>query len=155
MKGDDKQPFDIFREIEKLMREMVERVDDPDSIPKVFGFAITRRDENDPEFHRISLNTPMPQGMFGMKVENDKLHTEVMEHQDRIYVTADLGGLDDEDLSISCKDDVVTIGFKESDFKQDVLLTKNVKPEPLEKSLNNGVLELVFEVLKDEVDVGL
>ena len=50
-------------------------------------------------------------------------------------------------------DELVTIRAKEKDLKEDILLPQPVKREPLSKSLNNGVLELVFEILDTEVDV--
>ena len=151
--SEDKQPFDIFREIEKLMREMLEKSDDPDNIPKVFGFAITRRDNMDPEIHRISPNIPIPPGMFGMSVAAAELHSELLEHEGMVYLTVDVGELDEDELLISCDDDLVTIQAKEKEVKEEILLPRTVKPEPVSKSLNNGVLELVFEVLGTEVDV--
>ena len=151
--SDDKQPFDIIREIEKLMREMVEKSDDPNSIPKVFGFAITNRDDMDPEIHKIMSNFTFPPGMFNSKPNNRGLHYEVLEHDGKIYVTVDVGDLDEDELSVSCDDDLVTILVDESGLKEEILLPGKVLPEPSSKTVSNGVLEIIFEILDTEVDV--
>ena len=155
--AEDKQPFDIFREIEKLLREMMENSDDPNGLPKVLGFAITRKGEGEPDIRRMSSFIPFPPGMAGVGVAPSMLRAEVLEDGGRVYVTADVGASDETRLSLACDGEVATIdvdGENGEHLCEQVPLPHRVRPEPVSRSLNNGVLELVFEVLDTEVDVG-
>jgi HSP20 family protein len=69
---------------------------------------------------------------------------DVFEEEDHLMVLAELPGVGKEDVRIDAKDDVLTISAERGDkkYRKEVLLPRNVSPEKMQISCNNGILEI-------------
>ncbi|MFW6384439.1 MAG: Hsp20/alpha crystallin family protein [Halodesulfurarchaeum sp.] len=119
-------PFeDIFREIERLMEEMVGEPGPQD------GGA------------RMGVRT------------STSTRADVYEDGDLVRVVADLPGVSRSDISVQCDGQTVTIGADTETRAYDERLTlpTRVDPESGSGSYNNGVLEVTFERTESSTDV--
>jgi HSP20 family protein len=125
MPRDDRDdPFDdIFREIERMMNEMMG-------------------------------------GGFEMEVESGgqaDTHVDVQEYDDEIRVVADIPGVEKEDITLKCDGEALTIRA-ESDrrsYDEHVPLPSRVDEHSATATYNNGVLEVVLEIIEDSADIDI
>ena len=116
--GDRDDPFDdIFREIERMMNEMVGTPG-----PQAGG---ARTDL------QLSSST----------------HVDVYEDEGTVRVVADLPGVSRSDISVQCDGEYVTIGAESDTRSYDErgALPAHVDPESGNGTYNNGVLEVTFD----------
>ncbi|KDE59754.1 type III effector protein [Halostagnicola sp. A56] len=130
MRRDDRdEPFDdLFREIERMMNEMMNGGDvDFDSAGSV---------ENG----------------FGTDT-----HIDVHETDDELRVIADLPGVEKNNIDLECDGKSLTISAQSQHRQYDerVSLPQRVNEHTAEATYNNGVLEVVFESAEKSSDIAL
>jgi HSP20 family protein len=126
--GDRDDPFDdIFREIERMMEDMVGTAGPPDGGARM-----------------------------GAQAANPN-HVDVYEAEDEIRLVADLPGVDQSDISVQCDGQYVTLSAKNGDraYDERVSLPARVDPESGSGTYNNGVLEITFERSQSATDIDI
>ncbi len=81
----------------------------------------------------------------GPKVEEEREPiTDVFDEKEEIRVYAEMPGVNQEDIKLDLKGDILDIFVQSGDRKyhKEVLLPAKVKPETLESSYKNGILEI-------------
>jgi HSP20 family protein len=127
MRGNDRDdPFDdVFREIERLMEDMMGNVrGEPDMGPS----------GRDP---------------------HSTTHVDVQEVEETVRVIADLPGVEKSDISLKCDGDTVMISATSAtrEYDERVSLPTPVDPETGSATYNNGVLEVTFEQSEKATDI--
>ncbi len=119
MRRDDRDdPFDdIFREIERVMNEM------------------------------MGGNFDMDVEMGGPAGFGDHTHVDVQETDGEVRAVADLPGVDKEDIKLTCDGEVLTISATSDhrDYDERVRLPATVDEHSASATYNNGVLEVVMD----------
>jgi HSP20 family protein len=132
MRRDDRdEPFDdLFREIERMMNEMMN-----DGNADV-GFDSAGGVENG----------------FGMDT-----HVDIHETDDEIRVVADLPGVEKDDIELECDGTTLTISAESEHRQYDerVSLPTRVNEHTAAATYNNGVLEVVFDPAEQSSDISL
>ncbi|SEW24030.1 Hsp20/alpha crystallin family protein [Natrinema salifodinae] len=132
MRRDDRdEPFDdLFREIERMMNEMMSGAD-------------------------ANVNFDSAGGVdngFGMDT-----HVDIHETDNEIRVVADLPGVEKDNIELECDGKTLTISA-ESDHRQydeRVSLPTRVNEHTASATYNNGVLEVVFEPAEQSSGISL
>ena len=132
MRRDDRdEPFDdLFREIERMMNEMM---NGPNQNP---GFDSPGGTESG----------------FGADT-----HVDIHETDDEIRVIADLPGVEKDQIDLECDGEVLTIsaGTDHRQYDERVSLPTRVNEHTASATYNNGVLEVVFEPAEQSSDISL
>jgi HSP20 family protein len=126
--GDRDDPFeDIFREIERMMNEMV------------------------------GTPGPQAGGARTDLQVSGSTHVDVYEDEDTVRVVADLPGVAREEISVQCDGEYVTIGAESDSRSYDerVALPAHVDPESGNGTYNNGVLEVTFDRARSATDIDI
>ncbi|ELY64913.1 Hsp20/alpha crystallin family protein [Natrinema versiforme] len=132
MRRDDRdEPFDdLFREIERMMNEMMNGADGN------VNFDSSNNVDNG----------------FGMDT-----HVDIHETDDEVRVVADLPGVEKDNIELECDGKTLTISA-ESDHRQydeRVSLPTRVNEHTASATYNNGVLEVVFDRAEQSSDISL
>jgi HSP20 family protein len=130
MRRDDRdEPFDdLFREIERMMNEMMSGADvDIDS--------------------QSAVDTG-----FGMDT-----HVDIHETDDEVRVIADLPGVEKDNIDLECDGKTLTISAQSDHRQYDerVSLPQRVNEHTASATYNNGVLEVVFEPAEQSSGISL
>ncbi|MFB6132686.1 MAG: Hsp20/alpha crystallin family protein [Halanaeroarchaeum sp.] len=127
MRRDDRDdPFDdIFREIERMMDEMMAG-------------------------ERGDLGVGGGQAGFG-----SDSHVDVHETDEEVRVVADLPGVAKSDISLQCDGEYLTVSAASDvrEYDERIHLPARVDPESGSATYNNGVLEVVFDRVEDATDI--
>jgi HSP20 family protein len=133
MRRDDRDdPFDdIFREIERMMNEMMG--DD-------FDMRVERGGGGG--------------GQTGFGTET---HVDVHEADDSVRVIADLPGVEKGDIDLKCDGEVLTISAASDhrEYDERVRLPAQVDEHSATATYNNGVLEVQFEKSDESADINV
>ncbi|MBU0999660.1 Hsp20/alpha crystallin family protein [Patescibacteria group bacterium] len=81
----------------------------------------------------------------GPKVEEEREPiTDVFDEEEEIKVYAEMPGVNEEAISVDLKGDILEVRAvsKDRKYRKEILLPAKVKPETLEKSYKNGILEV-------------
>ena len=129
MNPDDRdEPFDdIFREIERMMNEMV------------------------------GTPGPQAGGAQTGVQATGQTHVDVYEEDDVIRVVADLPGVSREDIAVKSDGETVTVSATndERSYDERVRLPSPVAPETGSGTYNNGVLEITFDRTASSTDIDI
>ena len=132
MKRDDRNdPFDdIFREIERMMNQMM----GTGSVDMEWG-----------------TNVGEPSG-FGSDT-----HVDIHEDDDEVRVIADLPGVEKEDIDLKCDGEVLTVGARTTQRQYDerIRLPAHVDENSASASYKNGVLEVVMQKDDDSANISV
>ncbi|PGF15744.1 type III effector protein [Natrinema sp. CBA1119] len=132
MRRDDRdEPFDdLFREIERMMNEMMNGAD-------------ANVDFN-------SSNT-VDNG-FGMDT-----HVDIHETDEEVRVVADLPGVEKDNIELECDGKTLTISAESEHRQYDerVSLPTRVNEHTASATYNNGILEVVFDRAEQSSDISL
>ncbi|MEY7850331.1 Hsp20/alpha crystallin family protein [Natrarchaeobius sp. A-rgal3] len=132
MRRDDRdEPFDdLFREIERMMNEMMNGAD------ANVNFDSTNTVENG----------------FGMDT-----HVDIHETDSELRVVADLPGVEKEHIDLECDGKTLTIsaGSDHHQYDERISLPQRVNEHTASATYNNGVLEVVFEPAEESSDISL
>lgn len=77
---------------------------------------------------------------------------DLFEEGDQIQIIAEMPGVDENEISLEVRDDIVVIkaGGKKRQYEKEVLLSRSVKEEDLKWTYNNGVLEIIIQGLEKD-----
>ncbi len=131
MRRDDRdEPFDdLFREIERMMNEMMNGADNVE----------------------FESSTSVDNG-FGTDT-----HVTIQDTDDEIRVVADLPGVAKDNIELECDGKTLTISAESSHRQYDerVSLPKRVDEHTAAATYNNGVLEVVFDPAEQSSGISL
>ncbi|MDS0475931.1 MULTISPECIES: Hsp20/alpha crystallin family protein [Natrinema] len=132
MRRDDRdEPFDdLFREIERMMNEMMNGADTNVN---------------------FDSSTNVDSG-FGMDT-----HVDIHETDDEVRVVADLPGVEKDNIELECDGKTLTISAESEHRQYDerVSLPTRVNEHTAAATYNNGVLEVVFDPAEQSSDISL
>ena len=130
MRRDDRdEPFDdLFREIERMMNEMMGGAD-----------------------VNIESSSSADAG-FGSDT-----HVDIHDTDDEIRVVADLPGVEKEAIELECDGKTLTISARSDhrEYDERVSLPRRVNEHTANATYNNGVLEVVFEPVEGSSGIDL
>ncbi|NUB90410.1 Hsp20/alpha crystallin family protein [Haloterrigena sp. SYSU A558-1] len=132
MRRDDRdEPFDdLFREIERMMNEMMNGAD-----------------------ANVDFSSSSDVGNgFGMDT-----HVDIHETDDEIRVVADLPGVEKDNIELECDGKTLTISAESEHRQYDerVSLPTRVNEHTASATYNNGVLEVVFDPAEQSSGISL
>jgi len=126
-KKDDKDEFEkLFKEMEKFIEDVFKNAFNMQ--PFVKGYSVRINEDGIPEIKEI-----------GGKDENE----EIMEDEKKIYVTLEIPEIDEKEIEINAKNNVLEI--KAGDFAKKIELPSKVNSEKIVKSYRNGILDIELE----------
>ena len=132
MRRDDRDdPFDdLFREIERMMNEMI-------------------GDDFDMHVERNGTNGGGQTG-FGSET-----HVDIHENEDVVRVIADLPGVEKNGIDLKCDGEMLTISASSDhrEYDERVRLPTQVDEHSASATYNNGVLEVQFDKAEDSADI--
>ncbi len=108
----------------------------------VFGFSIKTAVGGKPIVEPFGNIKKTPKGP---KVDEEREPiTDVFNEKDEIRVYAEMPGIDEEAITVDLKGDILEVKAvsKDRKYHKEILLPAKVKPETLEKSYKNGILEV-------------
>lgn len=147
----------LFKGIEKLIDLAAELKEEGDEIKKegeidlshlkkgmkgVYGFSIKTAVGGKPVVETFGNIKKTPKGP---KIEKEREPiTDVFDEKEEIRVYAEMPGVNQEDIKVDLKDDILDISAENSDRKyhKEILLPTKVKSETLTWSYKNGILEI-------------
>ncbi len=111
----------------------------------VFGFSVKTAGGGKPVVERFGNIRETPQGPTVEEVREPL--TDVFDEKDEVRVYAEMPGVDEEDIVVDLKEDILDISAVSGDRKyhKEVLLPAKVKHETLKTSYRNGVFEAIME----------
>ncbi|SDR26241.1 Hsp20/alpha crystallin family protein [Natronobacterium texcoconense] len=134
MRRDDRdEPFDdLFREIERMMNEMMNGADT-----------------------NVNFDSPGPSNSengFGADT-----HVDIHDTDEKIRVIADLPGVEKDNIELECDGKSLTISASSDHRQYDerVDLPRRVNEHTASATYNNGVLEVVFEPAEQSSGISL
>lgn len=132
MRRDDRDdPFDdLFREIERMMNEMM---------------------GDDFDMH-VERNGTTGGGQTGFGSET---HVDIHESDDVVRVIADLPGVEKNGIDLKCDGEMLTISASSDhrEYDEQVSLPSQVDEHSASATYNNGVLEVQFDKEEDSADI--
>ncbi|MDK2892401.1 Hsp20/alpha crystallin family protein [Methanohalophilus sp.] len=163
-KSQDKDPLQDFSEIiEQMMNKLGIDLGDLSGESFVYGFSITNLSGEDPEIRELgntSYEHDLRDGPYiDVQANKCKPLIEINEIDNNIYVTAELPGVEKEDIRLSVTDTLVKIDATRgvNEYSETVILPAKVSPESAKASYRNGVLEIVLlrvaELLRFDVTI--
>jgi len=108
----------------------------------VFGFSIKTAVGGKPIVEPFGNIKKTPKGP---KVDEEREPiTDVFDEKDEIRVYAEMPGIDEDAITVDLKGDILEVKAvnKNRKYSKEILLPAKVKPETLEKSYKNGILEI-------------
>ena len=108
----------------------------------VFGFSVKTMEGGRPVVEPFGNIRKTPKGP---KVEEEREPiTDVFNEKDEVVVIAEMPGINEEGISLELKGDILEIKAvgKDRKYHKEVLLPAKAKPETLESSYKNGILEI-------------
>ncbi|MGC8572926.1 MAG: archaeal heat shock protein Hsp20 [Caldisphaera sp.] len=148
---------DIMREMEEEMREFEESFENltkqgtkgenpyyygvrifvgPDGIPKVEEFGNIKK------------------GKFGKPIVSDEIEpmVDVIDHNDEIWIVADLPGVAKENIKVNATEDKIYIKATGDmrKYSKEVELPSKIDPDSVKATYKNGVLEIKVKKKKEE-----
>ena len=74
---------------------------------------------------------------------------DLFEEKDEIQIIAEMPGVDEEEISLETKGDILVIKAKGKNrqYEKEVLLSRSVEAKDLKWTYNNGVLEIIIQGL--------
>ncbi|SDK41073.1 MULTISPECIES: Hsp20/alpha crystallin family protein [Natronorubrum] len=131
MRRDDRdEPFDdLFREIERMMNEMMNGAD-----------------------ANVDFNSSGVDNGFGMDT-----HVDIHETDEEIRVVADLPGVEKDNIELECDGKTLTISASSDhrEYDERVSLPQRVNEHTASATYNNGVLEVVFDLAEQSSGISL
>lgn len=108
----------------------------------VYGFSVKTMDGGKPVVERFGNIKKTPQGP---KVEEERTPiTDVFDEKEEIRVCAEMPGLNENDIRLDLKDDILEIAAQTGDrcYRKEVLLPVKAKSEAMTSAYRNGILEV-------------
>jgi HSP20 family protein len=111
----------------------------------VFGFSVKTATGGKTVFEPFGNIKKTPKGP---KVEEEREPiTDIFDEKNEIRVYAEMPGVNEEDVKLVIKGDIIIISARTGDRKyhKEVLLPGKVKPETLTSHYKNGILEITIK----------
>ena len=113
-----------------------------DKVKGVYGFTIRTLAGGESKVESFGNIKKTPKGPV-VEEEREPI-VDVFDEKDHILVIAELPGVEEEDIKIEIKGDILNISVQEEErkYKKEVLLPSKVEAEPTSSIYKNGILEL-------------
>ena len=113
-----------------------------DGMKGVYGFSIKTAMGGKPVFESFGNIKKTPEGPT-VEEEREPI-TDIFDEKDEIKVYAEMPGVNEQDIKLDLKGDILDISAKskERKYHKEALLPAKVKPETLASSYKNGILEI-------------
>ncbi len=153
---------DYFDHIEDLIEKMIENLgSDLNKFPTpfIYGFSVLNHSEDEPEIREFgSLPAESTTEGFGEKssfIQKRKPLIDIVETDDRIYVTAELPGISTGEIILKATDILLDLkaSHGERKYSEQIILSSKVDPESAKATYRNGVLEVVLKIFDAEKTV--
>jgi len=108
----------------------------------VYGFSVKTMDSGKPVVEQFGNIKKTPKGP---RVEEEREPiTDVFDEKDEVRICAEMPGLNEGDIKLDLKDDILEIIAHTGDRKycKEVLLPIKAKPENMTFAYRNGILEV-------------
>jgi len=108
----------------------------------VYGFSVKTMAGGKPVVERFGNVRKTPKGP---KIDEERVPiTDIFDEKDEIRICAEMPGLDEKDIGLDLKDDILEIAAQtgERKYRKEVLLPVKAKPENMTSAYRNGVLEV-------------
>jgi len=114
--------------------------------PYVYGFSMRIGPDGKPQIQEFGN---LPRRAIGELGEYREPLVDVMENDNTISVTAELPGVNKEDIELDLSDDnqtlIIKVDTPERKYYKEVILPARVKPNKVRATYKNGILDVVFE----------
>ncbi len=146
----------IFKGIEKLV-DLAGKLDEKGMMSKegeinldhlkkgmkgVYGFTINTASGGSPRVETFGNIKKTPEGP---KVDEEREPiTDVFDEKDEIVILAEMPGIEESDIKIDLKEDILEISAASANrtYRKELLLPVKVKKENLSNKFTNGILEI-------------
>lgn len=108
----------------------------------VYGFTVKTMDSGKPVVEQFGNIKKTPQGP---KIEEEREPlVDTFDEKDEVRVCAEMPGLNESDIKLDLKDDILDIAAQTGDrkYRKEVLLPLKAKPENMTFAYRNGILEV-------------
>lgn len=154
-----------FARMQESLSRMLERMQDgeldPDADPFVYGFSVRMGPDGQPDFSEFGnvdpSQTPHQPGNFD---EARKPLVDVQEDQQMVAITAELPGVEKEDINLRAKEEQIIVSVDDPDnrFFKRIPMPAPIEPRTTDATYKNGVLDVEVEKASDreqgtEIDV--
>jgi len=108
----------------------------------VYGFSVKMGVGGTPEVEPFGNIKKTEQGPVVEEVREPMI--DVFDEEDSIRIIAELPGVEEKDIKVNLKEDILTIYAenKNRKYNKEILLSSKVKPDSLTQSYKNGILEI-------------
>ena len=116
----------------------------------MYGFTIKMGLGGAPEVSQFGNIRPTPKGPVVEEVREPMV--DVFDEADKLLVIAELPGVEESDVRLEVKGDILTISAedKERKYSKEVLLPCAVDESKMQSSYKNGVLEVTLPKAKEQ-----
>jgi HSP20 family protein len=156
----DEDPLRDFSDIvEQMLNKLGLDLDDITNEPFIYGFSVTNCSGEDPEIREYG-NLPDKFDFGHESYPNDPIQInesrpliDVVEIEDRIYVTAEVSGVEKEDISLSVTDTFIELNafHGKNRYSETIVLPARTDPGSARASYRNGVLEIVLKKVAESL----
>lgn len=153
---------DYFDHIDDLILKMIENLEprfDKLPTPFVYGFSVMDYSEDEKQIREFgSLPAESVTEVFGEKgslVQKRKPLIDVVETDDKIYVTAELPGISKGEIILKATDSFLDLkaSHGERKYSEQIPLPTKIDPESAKATYRNGLLEIVLKIFNAEKTV--
>lgn len=108
----------------------------------VYGFSIKAAVGGEPVVEQFGNIKRTPEGAT-VKEEREPV-TDVFEEAEEIVIIAEMPGVDEKDIRLDLKGDILEISAQRGERKyyKEILIPARIKPETMISSYKNGILEI-------------
>ncbi|MEI6089159.1 MAG: Hsp20/alpha crystallin family protein [bacterium] len=146
----------LFKGIEKLVT-LAGKLEDKGGISKegeinfehlkkgmkgVYGFTVNTAGGSSPKIETFGNIKKTPEGP---KVDEEREPiTDIFDEENEIIIIAEMPGIDESDIKIDLKDDILEISAvnKDRTYRKELLLPSKVVQQNLNQKFTNGILEI-------------
>lgn len=152
---DDDEFFDQFEDVFEQMRRRMEKLmsgslrDLEAEKPLVWGYTVRVGPDGKPQFRQFGdTNVTRP---WEEESRREPL-TDVLERDDTISITAELPGVEKEDVDLRVTPDrlVIQVDTEEREYYKDVDLPSPVDPDSVQATYRNGILDVTLKKVERE-----
>jgi HSP20 family protein len=149
-KGVMKNLGDLMKQVSRLIEEgggEIERrgeMEGPGELKGIYGFTIkTGLGDGKPVVREFGNVRPARKGAVVEEVRDPIV--DVFDEEKEVSVVAEIPGVEESELDLQVKDDVLIISTSgDKKYQTEVLLPRAFAPEAMESSYRNGVLKVTF-----------
>ncbi|AFZ71007.1 molecular chaperone (small heat shock protein) [Caldisphaera lagunensis DSM 15908] len=149
---------DIMREMEEEMREFEESFEDlmkqqnvKGENPYYYGVRIFVGPDGVPKVEEFGN---IKKGKYGKPIISDEIEpiVDVIDHNDEIWIVADLPGVAKENIKVNATEDKIYIKANSDirKYSKEIDLPSKIDPDSVKASYKNGVLEIKVKKKNEE-----